>query len=83
MDVFKMDEQQRQELDRLVARFRELCIEDQIDFDKFYLYSMVTHSTAIEGSTVTEREKCRGQQAIPRFHGGGAGRILSRAHFRV
>ena len=40
MDVFKMDEQRRQELDRLVARFRELCIEDQIDFDKFYLYSM-------------------------------------------
>lgn len=31
-------------------------ISDQIDFDKFYLYSIITHSTAIEGSTVTEVE---------------------------
>lgn len=29
---------------------------DQIDYDKFYLYSIITHSTAIEGSTVTEVE---------------------------
>lgn len=27
-----------------------------IDYDKFYLYSIVTHSTAIEGSTMTEVE---------------------------
>jgi Fic family protein len=33
-----------------------LGISDQIDFDKFYLYSIITHSTAIEGSTVTEVE---------------------------
>lgn len=31
-------------------------VEDQIDYQKFYLYSIVTHSTAIEGSTVTEIE---------------------------
>lgn len=31
-------------------------IEDQVDYQKFYLYSIVTHSTAIEGSTVTEIE---------------------------
>lgn len=31
-------------------------IEEQIDYQKFYLYSIVTHSTAIEGSTVTEIE---------------------------
>jgi Fic family protein len=29
---------------------------EQIDYEKFYLYSIVTHSTAIEGSTVTEVE---------------------------
>lgn len=29
---------------------------EQIDYEKFYLYSIITHSTAIEGSTVTEVE---------------------------
>lgn len=28
----------------------------QIDYEKFYLYSLITHSTAIEGSTITEVE---------------------------
>lgn len=31
-------------------------VEEQVDYQKFYLYSIVTHSTAIEGSTVTEIE---------------------------
>lgn len=31
-------------------------IEDQVDYTKFYLYSIVTHSTAIKGSTVTKIE---------------------------
>ena len=31
-------------------------IEQQVDYNKFYLYSLVTHSTAIEGSTITEVE---------------------------
>lgn len=41
---------------RLLQRHKELGISDQIDFDKFYLYSIIAHSTAIEGSTVTEVE---------------------------
>lgn len=41
---------------RLLQRHRELGISGQIDFDKFYLYSIIVHSTAIEGSTVTEVE---------------------------
>ena len=41
---------------QLLQRHKELGISDQIDFDKFYLYSIITHSTAIEGSTVTEVE---------------------------
>ena len=41
-------------LERLVARYRALEIDRQIDYDKFYLYSLITHSTAIEGSTITE-----------------------------
>lgn len=31
-------------------------VENQVDYEKFHLYSIVTHSTAIEGSTVTEIE---------------------------
>lgn len=40
----------------LLLQFDELGINKQIDYDKFYLYSLITHSTAIEGSTVTEIE---------------------------
>lgn len=43
-------------LERLVTRYRELGIDNQIDYEKFYLYSLITHSTAIEGSTITELE---------------------------
>ena len=43
-------------LAQLVAKYRELGIENQIDYEKFYLYSLITHSTAIEGSTITELE---------------------------
>ena len=31
-----------------------LGFQKQIDYNKYYLYSIVTHSTAIEGSTMTE-----------------------------
>ena len=40
----------------MLERHKALGISGQIDFDKFYLYSIITHSTAIEGSTVTEIE---------------------------
>lgn len=43
-------------MQRLLERHKELGISDQIDYEKFYLYSIITHSTAIEGSTVTEVE---------------------------
>ena len=39
-----------------LAEYHRLGIADQIDYKKFYLYSIITHSTAIEGSTVTEIE---------------------------
>ena len=44
------------ELQAILAKYRSLGISQQIDYDKFYLYSIITHSTAIEGSTVTEIE---------------------------
>lgn len=43
-------------LKSLLQRHKELGISEQIDYEKFYLYSIITHSTAIEGSTVTEVE---------------------------
>lgn len=39
-----------------VRRYIASGIEQQVDYEKFYLYSLITHSTAIEGSTVTEVE---------------------------
>ena len=44
------------ELKEMVGRYRKLGIDRQLDYDKFYLYSIITHSTAIEGSTITELE---------------------------
>ena len=40
----------------LLERYRDLEIDRQVDYEKFYLYSIITHSTAIEGSTLTELE---------------------------
>lgn len=39
-----------------IRRYADCGIEQQVDYEKFYLYSLITHSTAIEGSTVTEVE---------------------------
>ena len=39
-----------------IKRYTTSGIEQQVDYEKFYLYSLITHSTAIEGSTVTEVE---------------------------
>ncbi len=40
----------------LLNEHNSLGITQQIDYEKFYLYSIIAHSTAIEGSTVTEIE---------------------------
>lgn len=40
----------------LLSECFSLGISKQIDYKKFYLYSIITHSTAIEGSVVTEIE---------------------------
>ena len=49
------DELIKKLLDAL-KEYESLGIADQIDYKKFYLYSLITHSTAIEGSKVTEIE---------------------------
>ena len=44
------------QIDDALKAYRASGVEEQVDYQKFYLYSIVTHSTAIEGSTVTEIE---------------------------
>lgn len=51
-----MQQQDKITLVELLNRHKDLGITEQIDFKKFYLYSIIAHSTAIEGSTVTEVE---------------------------
>ena len=51
-----MTQENKEKLLRLLQQYNELGIANQIDYQKFYLYSLITHSTAIEGSTVTEIE---------------------------
>ena len=51
-----MDKDVRDRLLGLLKQHSDLGISEQIDYNKFYLYSLITHSTAIEGSTVTEIE---------------------------
>ena len=46
----------REELLKAINEYLSLGIDQQLDYGKFYLYSIITHSTAIEGSTVTEIE---------------------------
>ena len=46
----------KQEFLDILEEHKELGFQEQIDYEKFYLYSIVTHSTAIEGSTMTEVE---------------------------
>ena len=51
-----MKQEYKDKLFQLLQQHKELGISEQIDYDKFYLYSIITHSTAIEGSTVSEVE---------------------------
>ena len=51
-----MRPENRNRLLQLLAQHQSLGISEQLDYNKFYLYSIIAHSTAIEGSTVTELE---------------------------
>ena len=51
-----MKQENKDKLLRLLQQHKELGMAEQIDYQKFYLYSIIVHSTAIEGSTVTEVE---------------------------
>lgn len=51
-----MDKNIWQEIEELYRKYQQLGISQSVDYEKFYLYSLVTHSTAIEGSTLTETD---------------------------
>ncbi|KGF35611.1 hypothetical protein HMPREF2136_08910 [Prevotella bivia DNF00650] len=46
----------KEEFIQKLEQYKALKLHDVIDYDKFYLYSVITNSTAIEGSTITEVE---------------------------
>ena len=49
-----------------INRYKDSGIEQQVDYEKFYLYSLITHSTAIEGSTsVTVEPSIAVEPSIP------------------
>lgn len=45
-----------QEIEELNQEFITLGISQSVDYEKYYLYSLITHSTAIGGSRLTEME---------------------------
>lgn len=45
-----------QDIEELYQEFQKLGISQSMDYEKYYLYSLITHSTAIEGSTLTEMD---------------------------
>lgn len=49
-----MEKDTWQDIERLYQEFQKLGISEAVDYEKYYLYSLITHSTAIEGSTLTE-----------------------------
>ena len=51
-----MEQSVWQDIEQLYQKFQKLGISEAVDYEKYYLYSLITHSTAIEGSTLTEAE---------------------------
>jgi Fic family protein len=54
--LYSMEQGIWQEIETLYQKFVELGISEAVDYEKYYLYSLIAHSTAIEGSTLTEIE---------------------------
>lgn len=43
-------------IDQIIQEYDSLGISQQLHYEKFYLYSIITNSTALEGSSITEIE---------------------------
>ena len=48
-----------------ITRYRELGIEEQIDYKKFYLYSIITHSTALSIESENENYLVGPYEEVP------------------
>jgi hypothetical protein len=48
-----------------IERYRALGIEEQIDYKKFYLYSIITHSTALSIDSENENYLVGPYEEIP------------------
>jgi Fic family protein len=44
------------EIEQKTEQFTDLLLPQDLDYEKFAIYSIIAHSTAIEGSTLTEQE---------------------------
>ena len=56
-------------LTKVLAEYKSLGIAEQIDYDKFYLYSLITHSPLVS-EKVDRKRKSRqksGQKAITKL----------------
>ena len=42
-----------QEIEELYMEFQQLGISQSVDYEKYYLYSLITHSTAINRNGCT------------------------------
>lgn len=51
-----MEQNAWKEIERLYQEFTRLGISQSVDYEKYYLYSLITNSTALEGSTLTETD---------------------------
>lgn len=49
-----MDKNLNIQIEKTLKAYLASGVESQMDYQKFHLYSIATHSTAIEDSTVTE-----------------------------
>lgn len=45
-----------EEIEELYLEFQKLGISQSVDYEKYCLYSLIAHSTAIDGSTLTEMD---------------------------
>ena len=59
-----------QEIEALLQKFQKLGIGEAVDYEKYYLYSLIAHSTAIEGSTLTEVDGERRSKAQNTYYFG-------------
>ncbi len=44
------------EIEKDYKAYNKLALQEMLDYNKYYMYSIIAHSTAIEGSTLTELE---------------------------